>query len=155
MKRLLIFAIVVGVTITATLVLFKDGTAPQIVTAENRANLVLIDKSQHRLTLLRNDEVLARYPIRRAVEPARAECATAGVYKVEQRNPKRLYRLSLGLGRENGEPRRQALIHGRPRVPETALALVSARFRGCIGVTNKQMREIWRRVTIGTEVVIR
>lgn len=154
MKRLLILAILVAALTTATLVVFMDGAAPQIATAENRASQIVIDKSRHKLTLLRGDDVLVRYPFRSAARTGHTDCASEGVYSVRQRNPKRLYRLSLGISRESGAAHQTALIHGHPRVPEAALALVSKKLRGCIGVTNDQMRDIWSRVSVGTKVII-
>ena len=154
MKSLLFILTCAGLAVAAALFTFRDAQAPALHPATERADTVLIDKVRHRMTLLRADEVLAKFPVKVASPSSRPDCAQNGVYEISQRNPKRLYRLSLGLEGRTEDVSDHVLIHGRPRVPQAALSLISDKMRGCIGVTNSQMREIWSRVTIGTEVVI-
>lgn len=155
MKSIFFMLSCAGLAIAAALFTFRDAPTPPLQPKAERADTVLIDKARHRLTLMRNDEVLAKYPVAVASTSARPECATNGVYEVSQRNPKRIYRLSLGLEETSHSRRPRVLIHGRPRVPQAALSLISTQMGGCIALTNDQMRELWSRVTIGTEVVIR
>lgn len=139
----------------AALFTFRDAPPPKLHPADERADMVLIDKAQRRLTLLRQNEVLAKYPLAITAQRPARDCASVGVYEVRQRNPKRIYRLSLGLADRTGLIGGDVLIHGSPRVPQAALSLISDKMEGCISLSNPQMREIWSRVTIGTEVVIR
>lgn len=154
MKPLLFLLSFAGLGVAAALFMFRDAQIPQLHPAGERADIVLIDKALHRMTLMRADEVLAKFPVAVAEPASRPDCALTGVYEISQRNPKRLYRLSLGLEGRTEDLGNNSLIHGRPRVPQAALSLISNKMQGCIGVTNSQMREIWSRVTIGTEVVI-
>ena len=155
MKTIAVLSACLLLLAAGILALFHDAPTPRLHPASERADAIVIEPGDSRITLLRDEQILAKF---RVAPPAWADdgtCARPGVYEVRQRNPHRLYRLSLGISRDNADRSRPAFIHGTPRLPRMALKLFPDRFGSCIGVSNEAIREIWSRVMIGTEVIIR
>lgn len=88
-----------------------------------------------------------------------------GIFKIDRRNDRSAYHLSLGIN----YPRRQDVIraaaagydpggdifiHGQPNALPDATKLRGDWTAGCIALTNAEMREIWDHIPIGTVVEI-
>ena len=88
-----------------------------------------------------------------------------GVFRVDRRNDRSRFHLSLGLDYPRPQDRARAraqgvdpggdiFIHGQPDGIEGRTRLLHDWTDGCIAVTNANMDEIWRVVPLGTEVEI-
>lgn len=149
-----------------------DDTPP--LPAQAKADAVLVEKSARRMTLLRDGRALATYRVSLGsggLAPKRREgdrLVPEGRYRIEWRNPKSAYHVSLKISYPSTEDTKTAaargeaadsniMIHGVPN----GLSWIGGLHRlvdwtaGCIAVTNAEMDSIWRAVPDGTPVEIR
>ena len=129
------------------------------------ADLVLVRKAKREMTLLRGDKVLRTYRIALGREPGGAKRQEGdgrtpeGRYRVDWRNPRSKYHLSLHISypeaadverakAEGVDPGGEIMIHGWKDGVEGDWT------QGCIAVRNEEMDEIWRLVPDGTAVWI-
>ncbi len=139
-----------------------------------RADAIIIEKGSRRLLLMRGGKVLKVYRIalgRNPRGPKRREGdgrTPEGRYRIDWRNPKSAYHLSLHISypdRADRERARKAgvppggmiMIHGLPN----GLGWIGRLHRaldwtnGCVAVTDREIEELWRAVPDGTVVEIR
>ncbi len=136
---------------------------------EEMADMVVIFKDSRKLYLYRDGAPIRQFTIALGFEPEGDKQfegdgrTPEGTYFIDRLNPNSLFHLSLGISYPDANDRAQAaangvdpggdiFIHGsdgRParRNPEDWTA-------GCIAVSNAEIEEIWRRVPIGTPIVI-
>lgn len=136
---------------------------------EEMADMVVIFKSSRKLYLYRNGEPIRRFNIGLGWAPEGDKQfegdgrTPEGTYFIDRLNPNSQFHLSLGISYPDANDRSQAaaagvdpggdiFIHGsdgrRPRRnPEDWTA-------GCIAVSDAEIEEIWRRVAVGTPIVI-
>ncbi len=150
----------------------SQAEVPALLAAEARADRVMVEKATRRLTLLRDGVAIAVYDIALGFAPQgdkRQEGdgrTPEGLYRVDRRNDKSAYHLSLGLNyptpaqrsaaaAEGRDPGGDIFIHGQPNATPDFLSLPGDWTAGCIAVSNPEMREIWARVAVGTPVEIR
>lgn len=87
-----------------------------------------------------------------------------GIYRIDRRNPRSAFHLSLGISypsaseiavaqKEGRDPGDNIFIHGQPNGREDVLP--GDWTAGCIAVTNSEMREIWSLVPLGCQITIR
>ncbi|MGR3468535.1 MAG: L,D-transpeptidase family protein [Shimia sp.] len=124
-------------------------------------------KEQRLMRLMHHQEVLEEYRFELGFAPTghkeqRGDGRTPeGVYYIDRKNPNSKFYLSIGISYPNANDRAHAaalgvnpggdiFIHGTPR-----------KFRGdddwtmgCLAVTDKQMRDIYAMVNVGTPIVI-
>lgn len=172
MIRALIVGLITVIALAAALLASEDRSAPPLMKETARADLILIDKSARILTLYQEDEVIFQTDIALGSDPVgdkRREGdgrTPEGAYQIDRRNDQSKYYLSLGLSyptkqqRENAasqgrDPGGDIFIHGQPNLTPGALTLPGDWTNGCIAVSNAAMRTIWRRVAMGTKVVVR
>jgi murein L,D-transpeptidase YafK len=132
-----------------------------------RADRVLVDKSDRLLYLMHGGEVWRTYPIGLGFAPEGPKQREGdgrtpeGNYLLDWRNPRSSYYLSIHISYPDpyDEARAQArgvlpgggiFIHGEhdPNRPNRDWTL------GCIAVTNRAMQEIWLAVPDGTPITI-
>lgn len=138
------------------------------------ADLLVVDKSLHRLSLFEHGRLLRVYQVAlgggglgpkiRAGDRRTPE----GRYVIDGRNPHSTYHLSLHISYPDAQdiaaaaargvaPGGDIMIHGL----RNGLGWIGGAHRrydwtaGCIGVTDAEIEEIWRLVPNGTPVVIR
>lgn len=139
-----------------------------------RADKILIEKSERRMTLYRYGKPWKTYRValgRGGLAPKMQEGdqrTPEGLYYIEARNPQSIYHLSLRLNYPGPEDKMRALkmgvrpgsdimIHGLPN----GKGYVGRRHlkkdwtEGCIAVTNQEIEELWTIVADGTPVEIR
>lgn len=135
---------------------------------------VLVIKSQRRLMLLKDGEVLKSYEIALGKDPVGPKIRQGdnktpeGCYVLDRRNPSSKFYRSLHISYpskadlENARklgvpPGRDIMIHGLPAGTERMgeLHTMLDWTKGCIAVTNDQMDEIWQLVADGTPIEIR
>jgi murein L,D-transpeptidase YafK len=130
-----------------------------------QADLVLVRKAKREMTLLRGEHVLRTYRValgRESVGPKRKEGdgrTPEGRYRVDWRNPRSKYHLSLHISypeaadvarakAEGVDPGGDVMIHGWKAGAEGDWT------QGCIAVRDEEMDEIWGLVPDGCAVVI-
>jgi murein L,D-transpeptidase YafK len=140
----------------------------------DRADQILVLKSERKLLLMQGGVVLHTYPIAlgaQALGPKRARGDSRtpeGSYRIDARNPHSHYHLALHISYPSAADRRQSsalhadpggdiFIHG---LPEAFGHYDPDRFtndwtKGCISVGNRAIEEIWAAVDDGTPIEIR
>ena len=145
--------------------------APSLVASAERADFVLIEKADRRLSLWRDGSLLRSYAIGLGFAPEGDKAREGdgrtpeGRYRIDRRNAQSSFTLSLGINyprpdqraaarAEGRNPGGDIFIHGQPtgyqgpQIPGDWTA-------GCAAVSNAEMREIWSLVPMGTVVEIR
>jgi murein L,D-transpeptidase YafK len=147
---------------------------PSVEPALPMADRVLVQKSERKLQLLRNGEVLRTYKIALGLRPEghkefEGDFRTPeGLYHLSRRNPNSEYFLSIQIDypndRDIARARKQGvrpggaiMIHGQPNVPRKPRDYYSNVdwTEGCIAVSNSDMVEIWLMTPPDTPIEIR
>ena len=134
---------------------------------------ILIEKSARRMTVFRGGRPLRVYAIRLGFAPEgdkRREGdgrTPEGLYRIDRKNPRSAYHLSLGIDYPRPDQRARAaaagedpggdiFIHGQPAgVIGARTALHDDWTAGCIAVSNAEMEELYAAVPLGAAVEIR
>lgn len=171
-RRVFLLGGSVLVAATALSALPGHADAPPLLPKSERADYVLIEKAARRLTLFRKGNVIATYTIVLGFAPKGDKeregdgKTPEGVYRVDRRNDRSAYYLSVGINYPRPDQRRAAraagrdpggdiFIHGQPHRQKSVPALPYDWTAGCAAVSNREIEEIWQRVAIGTKVEIR
>ena len=135
-------------------------------------DLILIEKSARRLTLIRDGRPLRIYRVALGFAPEGDKARQGdgrtpeGRFTIDRRNDRSAFTLSLGLdypqaddiarARAAGhDPGGDIMIHGQPNgLPDDTL-LAGDWTAGCIALGNDDMREIWEVAPTGTPVEVR
>jgi len=139
------------------------------------ADQVVVRKSQRKLQLLNDSQVLREYRIGLGDSPRGHkfqegdERTPIGSYILDWRNPNSSFRKSIHISYPNEQDRAMAsamgvspggmiMIHGQPNYITSKRILKEYEGRdwtdGCIAVTNEEIDEIWRLVKDGTPIHI-
>lgn len=138
-----------------------------------QADLVEVFKAARRLELRRGERLLASYRVALGFAPQGHKQREGdgrtpeGTYRIDARNPKSAFHLSLRVSYPDARDQARAaeagvppggdiFIHGQPN---GLRGFFTGHPRkdwtvGCVAVTNAEMREIWSKVPNGTRVVI-
>ena len=150
------------------------AAAPQLEPREARATLVLVEKAERRLSLIRDEVVIRTYHVALGGDPTgpkrrEGDSRTPeGHYKIDFKNQSSRFHLSLRVSypddrdraraqSENVSPGGDIMIHGLPN----GLGWLGASHLaydwtdGCIAVTNAEIEEIWSLIDVGTPIEIR
>ena len=141
--------------------------------ATQKADRIVVFKSQRKLELLREGEIIRTYHIalgRNPIGPKieRGDGRTPeGTYFIDKRNPESAYHLSLHISYPetadlkraaalNVDPGANILIHGEPNIlnHEGKANLLKDWTAGCIALNNTDMDEVWRLTDDGITVEI-
>jgi murein L,D-transpeptidase YafK len=139
-----------------------------------RADKILIEKSERRMTLLWKGTPVRMYSIALGGAPVgKKQCqgdqkTPEGIYSITGRNPQSSYHRSLRISYPNAEdianarrlrcsPGGDIMIHGLPNGQDSigAAHVANDWTLGCIAVTNPEIEEVWKAVPNGTTVEIR
>jgi len=133
-----------------------------------------VRKRERRLYLLREERVIAEYPVRLGLNPYGPKTREGdfrtpeGKYRLVKRNQNSDFFLSIllsypsaeeaAVAKENGvEPGGQIMIHGQPNVPRRPLDFYASSdwTDGCIALSNSDMVDVWLRTGVGIPIEIR
>ena len=151
----------------------RSGTA-DVSLGNGVADSIVVEKSEHRLSLYRRGALLRTYLVALGQQPVGDKVRIGdmrtpeGVFRIEARNPESRYHRSLRISYPDAAHRAKArslgvspggdiMIHGLP----ARQASVGAAHRdfdwteGCIAVTNAEIEEIWGAVPVGTPIQIK
>ena len=150
------------------------SSAPDLAPQHEKADRLLVVKSERKLYLYKEDEVLRSFDISLGLipeGPKRREGdfrTPEGSYRLAGRNPNSDYFLSIQISYPDAhdvarahaaavDPGGQIMIHGRPNEPKYS----ENRYRtwdwtdGCIAVSNSDMVDIWLMTDEATPIEIR
>ncbi len=150
-----------------------SGTPPAMAATAEQADEIRVVKSERRLELMRDGQVIRSYPVSLGAAPEGHksregdERTPEGAYVIDWRNPNSIAHLSLHISYPNADdiaraqaqgvsPGGDIMIHGIAN----GWGFLGTLHRmwdwtnGCIAVTNTEMREIWSLVPDGTPIVI-
>lgn len=138
------------------------------------ADLVVVEKGQRKLHLLKNGEILRSFDIALGIAPLgdkekEGDFRTPeGRYLLDMRNPNSEYFLSIRVSYPNLEDRREArargydpggaiMIHGQPNAPTRSETYYRTQdwTNGCVAVSNSDMIDIWLMTADNTPIDIR
>ena len=137
-------------------------------------DMVLVDKSDRKLYLLKGDEPIRAFDIALGIRPVgdkqhEGDFRTPeGRYRLDLRNPDSEYFLSIRVSYPNGQDIREAqsrgldpggaiMIHGQPNEPTRSETYYRTQdwTNGCIAVSNSDMIDIWLMTGDNTPIEIR
>jgi len=151
-------------------------TAPSLIQAGEfpLADLVIVEKAERKLHLLRGGEIFRTFRIALGISPVgdkqkEGDFKTPeGRYLLDARNPDSDYFLSIHISYPSASDRREAaamgvdpgsaiMIHGQPNEPTRSEAYYRTQdwTNGCIAVSNSDMIDIWLMTGVNTPVEIR
>lgn len=133
---------------------------------------ILIEKGLRRLVVYQNGKPVREYRIALGFDPNGSKLRQGdgktpeGIYKVDRRNDRSKFHLSLGIDYPQSEDRARAtksgydpggdiFIHGQPNQIAEGYRLKGDWTAGCIAIDNYQMDELFAAAPVGTEVEIR
>jgi murein L,D-transpeptidase YafK len=138
-----------------------------------QADAILVRKGERRLYLLRRGEVLRSYRVALGLNPVGHKERAGdfrtpeGRYRIERRNPRSDFFLSMQVSypnsrdaanaRRNGwQPGGSIMIHGLPNEPRKGADYYATQdwTDGCIALSNADMLEIWMLVSNNTPIQI-
>jgi murein L,D-transpeptidase YafK len=147
--------------------------APDLARAHFSSDRVVINKSDHTLTLFQHGHAVKSYKVSFGNSPTgRKLCegdnrTPEGSYEIDRRNMSSRYHIALHVSYPNAEDRERARRAGCSAGGDIMIHGIRSGFawvgplhrlvnwtRGCIAVTNEEIEEIARAVPDGTPVVI-
>lgn len=151
----------------------NDGTLSVMNAQLPVADKVLVDKSKRKMWLIANGKKYREYSISLGDNPIGHkqqegdERTPEGLYRIDYRNPKSRYHLSLHISYPDQDDQRNAqargvspggdiFIHGLPNGFGSMNFLYAGKdwTDGCIAVSNEEIKEIWKLVKNGTPIEI-
>lgn len=171
LRRALLLIAATAAVLGLVAVLGRESTQP--LPANVRADSIIIDKTSHTMTLLSGGQPLRTYAVslgRGGLDQKLREGDNRtpdGRYRIEGRNPRSAYHLSLRISYPDArdtaaatargdKPGGDIMIHGI----RNGLGWLGTFHRwvdwtaGCVAVTDSEIEEIWRVVPDGTPVEI-
>ena len=147
---------------------------PVIAQGGEKADSVLVIKSQSKLFLIKNDKNIKEYHVVFGANPKGHkqqegdERTPEGEYVLDFKNNNSSFYKSIHISYPNNEDKKRAnknkvnpggaiMIHGQKNGFEW-LSWISQSFNwtnGCIAVTNTEMDEIWQMVDVETPIIIK
>ncbi|HEY0783792.1 MAG TPA: L,D-transpeptidase family protein [Thermoanaerobaculia bacterium] len=165
----IVLAVALGLLATAA----RPAVSPA-PTTPSLADRILVEKADHRLSLLRHGQVLKVYRVALGsggLAPKRRQgdnLVPEGVYALDSRNAGSAYHRALHVSYPNAADRARAraqgvdpggdiMVHGLPNGYGWlgAAHRLHDWTRGCIAVTDAEIEEIWRLVPNGVMIEIR
>ncbi|GHC55445.1 L,D-transpeptidase family protein [Neogemmobacter tilapiae] len=146
--------------------------SPQLIPIPGAIDRIVVDKSERKMELRHRGWVVRVYHVALGKTPKgdkvkQGDAKTPeGVFKVNSRNDKSQFYLSLGIdypqarhvakARKGGyDPGGDIMIHAQPNQLPAGRVMKGDWTLGCIAVTNAEMDEIWAHTAGGTVVEIR
>lgn len=133
---------------------------------------IVIEKAARRLTLWQDGKAVRSYPVALGFAPVGDKLRQGdgktpeGSFRIDRRNDRSRFHLSLGLDYPQANDRARAraggydpggdiMIHGQPNSMPVGMKAKGDWTAGCIALTNAQIEEIWKVAPVGTPVEVR
>ena len=145
---------------------------PAILPISGTVDRIVVEKSARVMRLVQDGQTVREYRIALGFSPLGDKARQGdgrtpeGVFRINRRNDRSAYHLSLGLDYPQPEDRARAkaggfdpggdiMIHGQPNSMPDAMVLKGDWTAGCIAVSNAEIREIWAVTDAATLVEVR
>lgn len=167
------FVLLVVCAAVAVLILMRPPLpAPVLPALVGAVDRIVVQKAARRMMLFQNGVLVRAYPIALGFAPLGSKerqgdgRTPEGIFKIDRRNGRSAYHLSLGITYPRPKDRAQAakaggydpggdiFFHGQPNALPDGAILPGDWTAGCMALSNTGMREIWEVVPLGTEVEI-
>lgn len=154
--------------------LLLNVPATVVATEPQKADEVIIDKSDRKLYLLADQKILRTFDIALGLRPEgdkkhEGDLRTPeGKYLLDTRNPNSDFFLSIHISYPNAEDRSEAavlgespggaiMIHGQPNEPSRSEMYYKTQdwTNGCIAISNSDMIDLWLMTDDNTPIEIR
>lgn len=146
--------------------------APALPPISGTVDRIVVEKSARLMRLVQGDRTVREYRIALGFAPVGDKLRQGdgrtpeGVFRIDRRNDRSAYHLSLGLdypqaadrerARKGGyDPGGDIMIHGQPNSLPDEMVLTGDWTAGCIALSNAEMREVWSVTDAETLVEIR
>ncbi|WP_435257749.1 L,D-transpeptidase family protein [Thioclava sp. FR2] len=133
---------------------------------------IVVEKAARRLTVWQDGKVVRNWPIALGFAPEGDKVRQGdgktpeGTFRIDRRNDRSAFHLSLGLDYPQPADRARAkaggyspggdiMIHGQPNSVPEDMKVRGDWTAGCIALTNAQIRELWQVARLGTVVEVR
>jgi murein L,D-transpeptidase YafK len=129
-----------------------------------------VHKSERRMYLLHNDEVLRSYRVGLGFTPSGHKAhegdgrTPEGIYVIDRQNPQSAFHLSLGISYPNATDVQNARMSGKSPGGDIFIHGRANKHKlrnrgwdwtdGCIAVTDREMEEIYSMVRVGTVIAL-
>lgn len=130
-----------------------------------------IRKAARRMTVYQDDRAVRSYRIALGFAPEGDKTQEGdgktpeGRFRIDRRNDRSRFHLSLGIDYPRADDRAQArargvspggdiFIHGQPNALDDGMVLRGDWTAGCVALTNAEIRELWHVTPVGTPVDI-
>jgi len=150
---------------------FAPRTVPPPVPLTGKIDLIVLDKSDRRMTVFRDGKALRSYDVALGFAPEGSKerqgdgKTPEGEFTIDRRNPQSAFHLSLGIDYPRAQDRAHAaargispggdiFFHGQPNLLPDIIRRKGDWTEGCIALTNAEIEELWRVTPIGTRVII-
>ncbi len=133
-----------------------------------KVTFITVDKTKRRMRLFHNDRVLKQYRFELGFAPTGHKeiegdgKTPEGRYFIDRKNPNSSFFLSLGISYPNRRDIARAHSMGKSPGGDIFIHGTPSKYSGrddwtwgCIAVTNREMRNIFAMVDVGTPIVIR
>jgi murein L,D-transpeptidase YafK len=174
MRRLgvLLLMLLLGLGAAAVWLRPAPVPVPGVAPLAGSVDRIVVEKAARRMTLWQDGREVRSYRISLGFSPAGDKAREGdgrtpeGVFRIDRRNDRSRFHLSLGLDYPQARHRAAAaaggfspggdiMIHGQPNALPDGVRLAGDWTAGCIAVSNAEMREIWAVAGIGTVVEVR
>lgn len=175
MKRLARLVLVLALLALAAVLLLRPVAVPPNqpeIPLVGMVDRVVLEKAARELTLWQGGKIVRRYLVALGFAPTGDKVRQGdgrtpeGVFRIDRRNDRSKFHLSLGLDYPQAQDRARAeaagydpggdiMLHGQPNSMPVGMKAKGDWTAGCIALTNDQIEEIWRVTQIGTVVEIR
>ncbi len=149
------------------------GNIPAVAGEIEMADRVIINKSQRKLILLKDEKVLRSFDIALGLVPTGHKSQEGdfrtpeGRYRLEERNSESDFFLSIRVSypnhqdvkqaaSQNQAPGGQIMIHGQPNLPRHSVDYYETQdwTNGCIALSNADMVDVWLMTSRNTPIRI-
>lgn len=177
-RRRLLPLLLLLLAVAAVIVLRPQGPMPlpppdlPSAPLSGKVDRILIEKAARRMTVYRDGAALKTYRIALGFAPSGDKVRQGdghtpeGRFRIDRRNPKSAFHLSLGLDYPQPEdlarakaggysPGGDIFIHGQPNHLKGQPTLRRDWTAGCIAVSDAEIEELWAAAANGTTVEIR
>jgi len=141
---------------------------PEKKIGEAKITLIEVNKSQRKMILYSNSEIITTYSISLGFNPEGRKTAEGdgktpeGTYTIYAKNDKSICYKNLGISYPNEEDKKNHYTGGDIKIHglRNGFGLVGKFHRlydwtnGCIGITDAEMEDLYNHIDVGTKIII-
>jgi murein L,D-transpeptidase YafK len=165
-----LFILIAGLALWV--LLRQEPTPSDLRPITGMVDRIIVEKSARRMVLVQDGRAVRHYQIALGFSPSGTKIRQGdgrtpeGTFRIDRRNDRSSYHLSLGLDYPQKKDRARAqaggynpggdiMIHGQPNNLPDAVIVKGDWTAGCIALSNAEMREVWAATDRNTMVEVR